>query len=465
MRVHRQLKIVTDGCRIRRVKCDEAKPSCQRCIKFGVSCDGYRVLDPSPAKKALLPSHNTPLHILPMTALFKDQNEYQYWLYFRDEVAHDLSGNVPNKVWDYVILQTCNNSPILRDLTVAIAALRKSRHNFIPPDTHHQYAVRKYGQALRSIQEMVSSRSDFETIRTTLIASILIFSFETMHGNPEQAIEHAKASLKMMRKKLDTSTRKYSQLRRFSPLSSSIPGLEDEVLEVFVRLDQTIMSSILDDPYRKRSSFLDMTFIDEHLHMPSSFSDLTVARGYLEHFQFKAMPYLSHLTDTFLYGDKFACQVPESEYEILNAQLQQWYRSFKPLFDRACQPGDKDFIGAAALRCLALGTDISIQRVCLRIGSRPKEVFEAEAREIVDLTRRVVLDPRFKKAFGFDCGVVPSLFIVIMICRNREIREEAISVLRMAEGRIETVWDASKIAELGERKLKAEEQGQAVLAV
>jgi hypothetical protein len=312
---------------------------------------------------------------------------------------------------------------------------------------------------------MISSHSDFETIRNTLIASLLIFSFESMHGNSERAIEHAKASLNMMRKKLDTSARKYSQIHRFSPLAPSIPGLEDEVLEVFVRLDQTIMSSILDDPYRKRFSLLNMTFIEEHLHMPSSFRDLTEAKGYLEHFQYKAMPYLSHLTDAFMYGDKFACQVPESEYEILNAQLQQWYKSFKPLFDRACQPGDKDFIGAAALRALTLGTDISIQRVCLRIGSRAEKAFEAEGREIVDLTRRAVLDPRFKKAFGFECGVIPSLFITVMICRNRKIREEAVSILKMAKGRIEVVWDASKIAELGEKVLKAEEQGQTMLAV
>jgi hypothetical protein len=308
---------------------------------------------------------------------------------------------------------------------------------------------------------MVSSRSDFETIRTTLIASLLIFSFETMHGNTEQAIAHAKASLKMMRKHLDTSTRTYSQIRR----QSSIPGLEDEVLEVFVRLDQTIMSSILGDPYRQRASFLDINFIDEHFYMPPSFRDLVEAKGYLEHFQFRAMPYLSHLTDAFMYGDRFACPVPPSVYDVLQSQLDQWYRSFQPLFDRACRPGDKDFIGAATLRCLALGTDISVQRVCLKIDKRPKEPFEAEAREIVDLTRRVVLDHRFKKSFGFDCGVVPSLFIAIMICRNRKIREEAINILKMAEGRIEVVWDASKVVELGEKMLKAEEHGQSVLAI
>ena len=27
--------------RYRRVKCDEARPECKRCVKFGVECDGY----------------------------------------------------------------------------------------------------------------------------------------------------------------------------------------------------------------------------------------------------------------------------------------------------------------------------------------------------------------------------------------------------------------------------------------
>jgi len=396
-----------------------------------------------------------------MTALFRDQEEYQYWLYFRDEIAHDLSGHAPSKCWNYVVLQACNDSPTLRYLTVAIAALGKSKYCRNDSGQHRQFAVMKYGQALRSIREMVVSSNDLETIRTTLIASLLIFSFESMHGNTEQAIEHAKASLKMMKKQLNTSNRRYSQIRRLS----SIPGLEDEVLEVFVRLDNTIMSSILGDPYRPRYSYLDITFIDEHFYMPPSFRDLVEAKGYLEHFQFRAMPYLSHLTDTFMYGDKFACPVPDSVYAILDSQLKQWYKSFEPLFTAALRPGDNNFIGAATLRCLALGTGISVQRVCLKAKNRPKTLFEAEARELVDLTKRVVLDPRFKKSFGFDCGVVPALFIAIMICRHRQIREEAIEVLRMAEGRIEVVWDASKVAELGERMIRAEELGQTVLAV
>jgi hypothetical protein len=413
------------------------------------------------AKRALLPSHSCPLHIsiLPMTALFEDQREYQYFVYFRDEISHHLSGHVPAKCWNYVVLQACNDNPTLRHLTVAVAALNKSKYSLGRSDTHHEFAVKRYGQALRGIQEIVASRDDTEAVRTTLIASLLIFCFESMHGNQESAIAHAKASLILMRKRLATSTRRYSQLRRIS----SIPGLEDEVLEVFVRLDNTIMSR-LNNPRHPRASILDINYVDEGIYMPHEFRDVIEAKCYLEHFQYQAMTYLSHLTDVFMYGDQFACPVPDGAYELLTSSLRQWYSSFRPLFERAMRPGDKDFISVATLRALALSTDISVQRVCLKTKDRPPELFEAEARELIDLTRRIVQDHRFKKTFGFDCGVVPSLFIAIMICRNKSIREEAIQILRMAEGRIEVVWDASVIAGLGEKMLRAEEEGRTVLA-
>ena len=74
----------------------------------------------------------------------------------------------------------------------------------------------------------------------------------------------------------------------------------------------------------------------------------------------------------------------------------------------------------------------------------------------MNLTRAVVADTRFKKTFVFDCGVIPSLFITIMICRNRSIREEAIRILRMAEGRMEITWNAATVADMGEKVLNAE---------
>lgn len=323
---------------------------------------------------------------------------------------------------------------------------------------HHTFAVHQYGKALRGIQKIVSTRTDVDALRIVLIASLLIFCFESIHGNQDQAIAHAVASLSLMRKRLPTSTCRWSQIQ---PLSS-IPGLEDAILEIFIRLDNIIMSRVGHPHSSRRTSILEVSFVSGNFYMPPAFQNFIEAKTYLEHFQFHAMPYLSRLTDVFLYGEKYACPIRDNAYENLTLQLRPWYNAFKPLFDRAMRPGDKDFISAATIYCIALSTDISFQRVCLKPADCPKELFEAEVRLIIDLTRKVVMDHRFKKTFSFDCGVVPSLFIAIMICRNREIREEAIEILRLAGDRVETTWVAKDIMALGERMMQAEEQGMSV---
>ncbi|EED22925.1 hypothetical protein TSTA_063990 [Talaromyces stipitatus ATCC 10500] len=49
--VHRRSTTGCITCRIRRVKCDEAKPACKRCTSTGRRCDGYRQRQQQPAQQ------------------------------------------------------------------------------------------------------------------------------------------------------------------------------------------------------------------------------------------------------------------------------------------------------------------------------------------------------------------------------------------------------------------------------
>lgn len=67
--------------KIRRVKCDEGKPTCYRCTKFSIACDVYG--DPLPlsrvAKPALLLLRNVPgssFYAPSATVKFEHQAEY-----------------------------------------------------------------------------------------------------------------------------------------------------------------------------------------------------------------------------------------------------------------------------------------------------------------------------------------------------------------------------------------------------
>jgi Fungal Zn(2)-Cys(6) binuclear cluster domain len=133
-------------CKIRRVKCDEDKPTCYRCRKFGIACDGYG--DPLPSSKE---SKSTLL--LPRTApglsfytpssrvKFDSQEEYQYFLHFCDQVTLDLSGSMPETMWSKVIPRAINSEPALRNLTIAVSAIHKARQSSSAV-SHSQFAVR-----------------------------------------------------------------------------------------------------------------------------------------------------------------------------------------------------------------------------------------------------------------------------------------------------------------------------------
>lgn len=112
------------------------------------------------------------------------------------------------------------------------------------------------------------------------------------------------------------------------------------------------------------------------------------------------------------------------------------------------RPTSKEFIAAATLRSLALVAEISVRKISAPAGTM--DLFVKDACEIVDLSRRIVTDSSFRKTFVFECGILPALFITVMLCPERNIREEIVQVLKLAEGRIEVTWNAVEVVRIAE---------------
>lgn len=105
------------ACRIRRVKCDETKPECQRCVKGRFKCDGYsgRANRPSSqlkSSKALAPLK--PLSRMPTVQLFKSEPEYRQFQRFCREQAAQLTGYRDTQLWSRVVLQACETNASIR---------------------------------------------------------------------------------------------------------------------------------------------------------------------------------------------------------------------------------------------------------------------------------------------------------------------------------------------------------------
>jgi hypothetical protein len=124
------------------------KPTCFRCEKFGVTCDGYEDYSSAPVSRERKPSALLPrtfaglsLYKPSSTETFETQEDYQYFLHFRHETIIDLSGIMPEYAWTQVIPHSASSELALRHLILAVSATDKARHSSSPA-SHSQFAMR-----------------------------------------------------------------------------------------------------------------------------------------------------------------------------------------------------------------------------------------------------------------------------------------------------------------------------------
>lgn len=459
--------------RKRRVKCDEGKPVCRRCLKFGADCEGYEVggrLNASNeiGPKKILPQkrHHQEFLLssfgrLPFTAGFQDNREYSYFLYFQQEAALDISSHFDQSLFSHVIIQASWNEPSLRQLVASLGALYKAGSpkplslSNGELDPHRQYAFHQYGQALKSIQAVVYADKYQDTARVALIASLLIFCFENLYGDLDSALRHLESALQLMRKQLARTSRRYKHSKNSSPTSN----LDDDLVAAFFRLDVGLLSR--DDVCHAKGigSRLSMNYLENICEIPERFNTISEARNYLENIQFPAIPRLSNdvaqaIESPLLRNiDKKARDI----YSTMCSQLRHWRVAFAPLYAEALTPkGKKDAFAAATLRVRALSTELASERVCARDPGSLQSL-NIESQEIVDLSKFVTTDPSFRKSFVWDCGIVPGLVIVIAACIDTSIRTEALQILKDIVPRREGVWDSLTAVKFGERCLRMSE--------
>ncbi|KAL1869708.1 hypothetical protein VTK73DRAFT_3012 [Phialemonium thermophilum] len=176
-----KVKTGCNNCKLRRIKCDEGRPSCQNCVRSKKICTGYpppsrsafpfeeiriapkpaphqrNITGPVPAvapasdrqrekfrKRSLEkekvktePDSRTPprtpaaaaqpvmLYRPSVNLPFTDQ-ESLYFQLFREQTANELSGFFDNIFWSRGVLQECHSEPAIRHAVVALGALYKT---------------------------------------------------------------------------------------------------------------------------------------------------------------------------------------------------------------------------------------------------------------------------------------------------------------------------------------------------
>lgn len=176
--------------RIRKVKCDETKPFCQRCHKTGRKCDGYfdpRALTKRRSMKDVSP-HDQVLGSLLESAAPEEKRAF--W-FFHQCTAPCISGDFDAIFWRVVVLQTCQTEPALRHAVLAVSSLHESLGGAWPfPNgsiARPQQSL-QYNRAITHFTEQMKNPHTKPLV--SLLTCILFVCIEYMQGKHKESLIH-----------------------------------------------------------------------------------------------------------------------------------------------------------------------------------------------------------------------------------------------------------------------------------
>ena len=371
----------------------------------------------------------------------------------------ELTGILSTSLWNRIILQACHSELYVREAVTALAALVLSlsqTYNGSPAELshpHYAFALHEYGSAIRNMRRALSSANQENSTRKALMGCVLVFCFEAFQGNKELAIAHAKSGYELQQ----VWQARISSRSNSSPSGSAI---EDDLLQTIYRIDLQIMTidaSRPHDLHRKAS----IEGADAVAGMPARFSDLNEAHRYWvlimrrnHHFVHSALTAARHGRSNVLYdrpegrlgdiGALIHSHYPSERFFTLDehasysGEIERWQRAFRPFLN---MPDGSTHPGAALLHIHSLSSQANLDMLVTK-----REDFgdyTDKFREIIALARVVVGTAVSAKcgrlSINIDLGIIPSLLVVIYLCQDEAVREEARSLLRSSDRR-EGIW-------------------------
>ncbi|KAI7777645.1 hypothetical protein LA080_003206 [Diaporthe eres] len=216
----------------RHIKCDEARPSCLRCIQAGWACDGYDAdkASSTASTKGKGAVANVPGLVISISSYaipFRvpgSQRDRQILHYFCVQGAHEIASHFNVDFWTNTVLKQSHQESVVRQALVALSSLHLDYTTTAvcgTGDTKHG-ALAQYGRAIHALRRRIE-RPNRETVKTALTCCILFYCFEATLGDSAAAMRHLDSGLDLLSthrhcRELDNS----DDLDNLSPIFESL---------------------------------------------------------------------------------------------------------------------------------------------------------------------------------------------------------------------------------------------------
>jgi cholestenol Delta-isomerase len=462
----RQRKLIRANAsrRLRRVKCDEIKPQCNRCVQSGRTCDGYAAAGLSRRTLAVaVRSISAPGPASRVLAGPQRADDVACFDFFRLRTAPTAGAFFPSDFWSRRILQVTHAEPAVRAAATALGALHRRFETEMAMAAAAAAAAadgEDKGTELCELQERFATLAnlgygealrlarDIQQPAVLLVLSLALAAVANLAGRWADVRVHMMSGQKLL-----------AQMRAEAAAAgqSAAEDLEtDCAAESFVRMDlQGIVFSEATAPY----SFFENDLPERGAILPGA------AVGSLNQATTRLLDIFSRIV--ILTGREFdnkgkaVFRNRTAWLRIRDEEITAWENATKSFLERMTSAEEAKL----QTGLLSLKLHHSMVRLLVKAEESGPETrwdrclphFERVIRLSSTLLR--LTQPLSPSVVSVDTGLVMPLFMVSARCRHPGLRRTAITLLRAAnrhEGRWISMGGAvvaTKIGELEEEGL------------
>ena len=463
--------------RIRKVKCDEDRPACHRCISTGRVCDGYGIWGGGgnfySHQQRLTGSKDSRVVPRPLApvSLASGTEEKGYFEWFKCRTAIKLPGSFVSSFWNTLLFQASLNEPAVLHAVLSLSSVHKTgtinaevqRKTDNIPNEQELFTLQHYVKAITHLQPhfLVKDRA---SVRVALITCVVFVCLELLRGHFKTAQIHLQNGLKVLGE-MQMLSNGNDGILRLKPCREST---DDWIIEAFSRLHLQV--ELFKHAYQHPCLVLQAAGPETPALV---FHSIIEAWQQLERLLYKIF-HLTHQARQQAVSDCESLRHPLvllEHQQRIRTELVRWLDRYKA-FEKALQghrsaEEEKGY----PLLCIYHTMANIMADTCLRPCD--ESVFDSHTNQFVLLIRQLanlwtitsttspvqalpghLMD---MSSSVVDLGWMPLLYYAAVKCRVHRIRLQAIRLLELTSHR-EGIWDAKTAACVARKVMEIEER-------
>ncbi|KAL8726141.1 MAG: hypothetical protein Q9166_006898 [cf. Caloplaca sp. 2 TL-2023] len=483
--------------RIRRVKCDEGKPDCQKCKSTGRKCDGYVSKKdnsaPAPEKEAYaIAKMDQPLkqvsHVVvsPLPIAIGGWegtlDELRGFDYFRVRTSKDLAYSL-NASLQELVLQKSHRHQAIKHGAIALGSLGETirinsssislNTSVSPAFVRHEFARSQYYKAIRILQKDIK-RGEKEMVEIALISCFLFIVFEFLQGNDQSTVTHLRSGLAIIRKQyfphadsgpdtkehlkltpmqseisrifhiLDTQATMWLGLRAFQaepyvPVKSVDKRFPPPITPTsFDSLDDACadLINLISSVYNFRRESSKHDYAASREHVPASvYAQRDALLDELDVHRRQLGKFLARQIDAQNLEDPHRITILRINRKVTTMMLATYLEPHEDRFYASCMSHFWQIISLATF-------------ILRQTPEMPRRVVR-----VVHKNHKAEDTMYGRQIFSFFAGLIQPLYFTAIKCREKVTAQKAIYLLEMEPWR-EGAWDSAAMARIARRKME-----------